>query len=126
MVFCWSLSDNKGPQVSRTLLSIYNTVVCMVSTYSLISRFFSPLASPLVTVPNAAITIRLTVTFMFHNFFVLKQGLDTYLSFCFLSYPSKLEGKIESPLFGGFSLFLTTTRSVRLAKIRGSVCISKS
>ena len=42
MVFHWSLSDSKSPQVSRTLLSILavlnNAVVWMVSTRPLISK----------------------------------------------------------------------------------------
>ena len=55
MVFPWSLSDSKSPQVSRTLLSILadlnNAVVWMVSTHSLISKSSSPFTYPLVTVP---------------------------------------------------------------------------
>ena len=42
MVSHWGLSDNKSPQVSRTLLSILtdlnNVVMLMVSTSSLISK----------------------------------------------------------------------------------------
>ena len=46
MVFHWSLSDSKSPQVSRTLLSILavlnNVVVWMVSTYPPTSKSSSP------------------------------------------------------------------------------------
>ena len=46
MVFLWSLSDSKSPQVSRTLLSILadlnNAVVRMVSTRVFISKSSSP------------------------------------------------------------------------------------
>ena len=49
MVFHWSLSDNKSPQVSRTLLSILavlnNAVIWMVSTRP-------PTPSPLVPFSN--------------------------------------------------------------------------
>ena len=73
MVFHWSLSDSKSPQVSRTLLSILavlnNVVVWMVSTQLLISESSSPFNNPLVTVPKAPITIGIIVTFMFHSFF---------------------------------------------------------
>ena len=61
MIFHWNLSDSKSPQVSRTLLSIVavrnNLTVWMASTRPLISKSFSPFNNPLVTVPNAPITI---------------------------------------------------------------------
>ena len=73
MVFHWSLSDSKSPQVSRTLLSILavlnNVVVWMVSTRPPTSKSFSHSNNPLVTVPKAPITIGRIVTFMFHSFF---------------------------------------------------------
>ena len=73
MVFHWSLRDNKSPQVSRTLLSILavlnNAVVRMVSNRPPTSKSSSPFSNPLVTVPNAPITIGIIVTFMFHRFF---------------------------------------------------------
>ena len=73
MVFHWSLSDIRYPQVSRTLFSIMadlnNTVVWMVSTRPLISKSSSPFINPSVTVPRAPITIDITVTFRFHSFF---------------------------------------------------------
>ena len=55
MVFHWSLSDSKSPQVSKTLLSnladLNNVVVWLVPTRSLISRSSSPFINPSVTVP---------------------------------------------------------------------------
>ena len=84
MVFHWSLSDSKFPQVSRTLLSILvvfnNVVVWMVSTRPPTSKSSSPFSIPLVTVPNAVITIGIIVTFMFHSFFN-SLGRSKYLSF---------------------------------------------
>ena len=41
----------------------------MVSTCPPTSESFSPFSYPLVTVPNAPITIGIIVTFMFHSFF---------------------------------------------------------
>ena len=77
MVIHRSLSDSKSPQVSRTLLSILdvlnNVVVWMVSTRPSTSKSSSSLNNPLVTVPNAPITIGIIVTFIF-NF--------TYSLFC--------------------------------------------
>ena len=84
MVFHWSLSDSKSPQVSRTLLSILavlnNVVVCMVSTRPPISKFSSPFSNPLVTVPNAPITIGIIATCMFHSF-LNSLARSRYLSF---------------------------------------------
>ena len=77
MVFHWSLSDSKSPQVSRTLLSILavlnNAVVWMVSTRPPISKSSSPFSNPLVTVANAPITIGIiiittTTIILFVNF----------------------------------------------------------
>ena len=71
--FFTGVSDSKSPQVSRTLLSILavlnNAVVWMVSTRPPTSKSFSPFSNPLVTFPNAPITIGITVTCMFHSFF---------------------------------------------------------
>ena len=84
MVFHWSLSDSKSPQVSRTLLSILavlnNAVIWMVSTRPLTSKSSSPFSNPLVTVPNTPITIGIIITCMFHNFFKSQARLR-YLSF---------------------------------------------
>ena len=65
MVFYWSLSDSKTPQVFRTLLSILavlnNTVVWMVSTRPPTSKSCSLFSNPFVTVPNAPITIGIII-----------------------------------------------------------------
>ena len=73
MVFLWSLSDSKSPQVFRTLLSIMavlnNAIVWIVSTLPPTSKSSSPFSNPLVIVPRATITIDTIVTRMFHSFF---------------------------------------------------------
>ena len=73
MVFHWSLSDIKSPQVPRTLLSILavlnNVVVWMVSTRPPTSKSSSFFSNPLVTVPNVPIAIGIIITCMFHSFF---------------------------------------------------------
>ena len=82
MVFHWSLSDSKSPQVSRTLLSILavlnNVIVWMVSTRPPTSKSSSPFSNPLVTLPKAPITIGIIVTCMFHSFSLARSR---YLSF---------------------------------------------
>ena len=84
MVFHWSLSDNKSPQVSCTLLSILdvlnNAVVWMVFTCPPNSKSSSPFSNPLVTVQRAPITIGIIVTCMFHSFFN-SLASSRYLSF---------------------------------------------
>ena len=84
MVFHWSLSDSKSPQVSRTLLGILailnNAVVWMMSTRPPTSKSSSPFSNPLVTVPKVSITIGIIVTCMFHSFFN-SLARSRYLSF---------------------------------------------
>ena len=73
MVFHWSLSDSKSPQVSRTRLSILavlnNAVVWIVSIRSPNSKSSSPFNNPLVTVPQVPITIGIIFTLMFYVLF---------------------------------------------------------
>ena len=61
MVFHWSQSDSKSPQVSRTLLSILavlnNAVVWMVSTRPPTYKSSRLFNNPLVTIPNAFGTV---------------------------------------------------------------------
>ena len=90
MAFFRSLSDSKSPQVSRNLLSILavlnNVLVWMVSTRPRNSKVSRPFGNPLVTVPNAPITIGIIVICMFHSFFsITEQGRGTYPSFHILS-----------------------------------------
>ena len=83
MVFHWSLSDSKSPQVSRTRLSnlavLSNAVVWIVSTRPPTSKFSRPFNNPLVTVPNAPITIGTIVTFMFHSFFQFSSKVEVLI-----------------------------------------------
>ena len=84
MVFHWSLSDSKSPQISRTRLRILavlrNVVVWIVSTRPPTSKSSRPFNNPLVIVPNAPI-----FTFMFHSFFN-SLARSRYLSFFSLSF----------------------------------------
>ena len=84
MIFHWSLSDSKSPQISRTFLSILldpnNAVILIASTCTVISKSSSLFTNLLEIVPSMPNTIGITVTFMFHSFFVLLQGLGICLS----------------------------------------------
>ena len=88
VVVLWSLSDNKSPRVSWTLLSILadlnNAVIWMVSILPLIFNSSSLVSKPLETVPSAQITIGITVTFMFHN--VLSSLTKSQYLFIFSLY----------------------------------------
>ena len=68
-------------QVSSSILAVRNNaVVWMVSTRPPTSKSSSPFSNPLVTVPNAPITIGIIVTCMFHSFFN-SLARSRYLSF---------------------------------------------
>ena len=101
MVFHWSLSDSKSPQVSRTFLSILailnNAVIWMVSTRPPTSKSSSSFSNPLVTAPNAPITIGIIVTCMFH---------------CFLLFSSKVEVLIS--LFTFFQIYSVVSRDSKV------------
>ena len=131
MVFHWSLSDSKSSQVSRTPLRILavlsNTVVWIVSTRPPTSKSSRPFNNPLVTVPNAPITIGTIVTFMFHSFFK-SLARSRYLSFFSLSFRFILwsAGRAKSTILQILFLLLIIMRSGLLAGIRGSVCMLKS
>ena len=104
MVFHWSLSDNKFPQVTRTLLSIMadldNAVFWMVTTRPLISNSSTPCSNLLVIVPIAPITNSITVTFMCHSFFQFSGQILVLISLFVFLQPER-----QSPLFGWFSFF---------------------
>ena len=124
MVFQWSLSDSKSPQVSRTLHSILavlnNAVVWMVSTRSPTSKSSSPFSNPLVTVPNAPITIGIIVTYMFHSFFSIPYVfIPLFTFFQFYSVVSR-DSKVDN--FSSSLFLLVIIKSGLLAGIRWSVC----
>ena len=80
------------------LANLNIAVVWMVSTSPLLSKSFSPYTKPLVTVTtNTPITIGITVTLMFHNFFS-SLARSRYLTHFWLSFSSTLwsVGKAKS------------------------------
>ena len=131
MVFHWSLSNSKSPKVSRTLLIILavfnNAVVWMVSTRPPTSKSSSPFSNPLVTVPNAPITIGIIVTCMFHSFFS-SLARSRYLSFFSHSFSFILwsTGTAKSTILQVLFFLLIIIKSGLLAGIRWSVCILES
>ena len=100
IVFQWSLSDCKFPQIPKAFLS-----TLAVLNNAVFSKSSSPFNNPLVTVPKAPITIDIIVTFMFHSFSISSQGRGTYPSFHF--FPILFCGPQEkqSRQFCNFSFF---------------------
>ena len=122
MVYHWSLSDSKSPQVSRTRLSILavlsNAIVWIVSTRPPTSKSYRSFNNPLVTVPNAPIPIGTIVTFMFHSFFN-SLARSRYLFFFSLSFRFILwsAGTAKSTILQILFLLLIIMRSGLLAGI---------
>ena len=131
MFFYWSLSDYKSPQVSWTLLSILavlnNAVIWMVSTRPPTSKSSSPFSNPLVTVPNAPITIGIIVTCMFHSLFN-SLARPRYLSFfshsfSFILWSAGTAKSIVLQVLSFFFFLLIIIKSGLLTGIRWSVII---
>ena len=124
MVFHWSLSDSKSPQVSRSFLSILavlsNAIVWMVSTRPLTSKSSRPFNKPLVTAPKAPITIGKIVTFMFPSyFFQFSSKVDVLiLLFTFFQnyYVVSRDSKVDN-LQVVFFFFIIIIRSGLLVEI---------
>ena len=132
MIFHWSLSDSKSPQVSRILLSILavlnNAVVRMVSTRPPTSKSACSFNNPFVTVPKEPVTIGIIVTFMFHSFFN-SLARSRYLSLFSRSSNFILwsAGTAKSTILQVLFFYsLIFIRFGLLAEIRWSVRMSKS
>ena len=112
-------------------LSVFWTILVMLlSGWSLLDILFLRFPLPLQILwwlyrayQLQLLSLSLSCSIVF--FLVLKKGLGSFLSFRFLSVLLCDLPIWQTPLFGWFS-FLTLTMPGRLAKIRWSVCISKS
>ena len=130
MVFHWSLSNSKSPQISRNLFCIpvdlNSAVVLTVSTRPIISQSPSPCTNTLLTVWSETITIALTVSFIQYNFFFWFLAWSWYLYLFLLSFSfSMFSVKTRKSNIWQVNFFFTISRFDRLAEIRWSVCISK-
>ena len=98
----------------------------MVSTRPPTSRSTSPFSNPLVTVPNAPITIGIIVTCMFHSYFN-SLARSRYLSlFTFFQFYSVFNRDSKVNYFASSLFLLIIIKSGLLAGIRWSVCMLKS
>ena len=131
MVFYWSLSDSKSPQLSWTLLSILaefnNAVVWMVSSHPLISQSSSPSTNPFGDCTECTNYDWYHHHFHVPHFLQLSCKVQVFISlFAFFQFYFVVcqDGKVHysaGPLF-----LLIITRSGYLAKIKWSICITKS
>ena len=86
-----------------------------------------PFSNPLVTVPNAPITIGIIVTCMFHSFFQFPSKVGVLvLFFTFFQFYSVVSRDSKVDYFAGSLFLLIIIKSGLLAEIRWSVCMSKS
>ena len=102
----------------------------MVSTRPPTSNSSSPLSNPLVTVPNAPITIGIIVTCMFDSFFN-SLARSRYLSFfshyfSFILWSAETAKSTILQVLFFFFFLLIIIKSGLLVRIRWSVCILKS
>ena len=130
ILFHWSLSDSMSPEVSRTLLSILavlnNAVAWMVSTRPLTSKSSSPLN--LDSYCSKSTNQNLYNCHLHLPQFFNSQARSMYLSFFSHSFSFILwsAGTAMSTILQVLFLLLISIRSVHLAEIRWSVCMSKS
>ena len=117
------MGDSRYSYISRTLLStlafLNNSVIWIVSTRDLISNSFIPFTKTLVTVLSTTITIGISVTFMFHTFFIYLD-MSRYLSlfsiyFNFTRWCSRTAKSTNRQVL---CFVLTITRSGHLTEIR--------
>ena len=99
----------------------------MVSTPPPTSKYSSPFSDPLVTFPNAPITIERIVNCMFHSFFKFTSQVELLILFTFFQFYSVVsrESKVDN-FASSHLLLLIIIRSGLLANIRLSVFMSKS
>ena len=114
MVFHWSVSDSKSPQVSRTHLSILavfnNAVVWIVSTRPPTSKSSSPFSNPLVTVSKAPIKVvqsSLSCSIVFFNSLARSRYLSFFShSFSFILWSAgTAKSTISQILFSFFDYY---------------------
>ena len=131
MVSHWSLSGNKSPQVSRTLLSILadlnNPVVWMVPISPVISKSSNPCTYPLVTVPRASIIIGIIVAFMLHSLFN-SLAKSRYLSLFSDSFNLTLwsTGMAKSTILQVIFFSCRYLMIICISKSQWSLCVSFS
>ena len=134
MVFYWSLSDSKSPQLSRTLLSIQaifnNALVWIFSTRPPTFKSSSAFSNPLDIVSKQPIPISIIVIFTFHHVFLFPlQGRRTYssyiLSVTICCQPGQQIRKV-CEISSFFSSFFIIIMSGLLDNMRWSISTSKS
>ena len=108
MVFRWSLSDSKSPQVTQYFGR--STVVWMVLIRPMISNSCHPLSKPFGSVPWASITIIITIIMfqsLFSSLVMSKHLCLVSLSLIFTLWPAGTVKNTTSKFSFLFSFFIT-------------------
>ena len=124
MVFHWSLSDSRFPQVSRTFLSIIavlnNAVVWIVSTRPPTFKSSSPFNNPLVTLPKPPIT-------MFYSFFQFPSKVEVFiLLFTFFQFYSVVSRNCNDNNFANCLFFCWLLVGLVFWPRAGDPCVCQS
>ena len=130
MVFPWSLSDSKSPQVSWTHLSILadpnNAVVWTVSTRPVIFKSSSPCTNPFGNFNKGTNYNWYRCHFHVPQFFQFSSKVQVLiLLFTFFQFHSVVPADNRVPNSASSLFLLIIIRSGLLGEIRWSVCISK-
>ena len=131
MVFHWNLSDSISLLVSRTKLSILadlnNAGIWMVSARLPISNISSPLYQAFGDFSKWPSYHWYHRHLHVPQHFLFSGNVQVLFTlFIFFYFHSVVGQDNKNPLVSGFSFFISiSTRSVLLARIRFSVCISK-
>ena len=128
MVFHWSLSDSKSPQVSRTLLNIMadlnNAVVWTVSTRPVILKsLYQSFGDYTKSTNYNWYNCHFRVPQFFHSLTRSRYLSFFSYSFSFIQW-SAITAK--TTILQVLSFLLIIIRSGLMAEIRWSVCVSKS
>ena len=105
MVFHWSLSVSKSPQISSQYFGRSKQWCCLDGLYTSSNfHLFRPLSKPFRTIPSAQITIGITITLMFHSF-LSSQASSKFLFSLSLIFHSvvRWDSKVHNTVISLFS-----------------------
>ena len=105
----WVTSLLSSPvQLLSILVELSNAIVSIVSTSPLISKSSHSFTNSFLIVPRAPVTIGVTVTFMFHNFFSFPSKVLVLIPFAFFQFYSVVsrDSKVQNSASSLFCWFI--------------------